>query len=273
MHAFDGTTALVTGAGSGIGAEVARALAHAGMRVALCGRRLDPIAANALALRTEGLSAEAFAMDATVWESVDSITRQVEAELGAIDVLVNCAGQHAVIDLPWKADPGAWWSEVEGNLKTAFLVSRAVLEGMVARGHGRIVNISSGAALEGRELSSAYATAKTGLLRLTESMEQATAPHGVHVFAVHPGLVRTALTEGILASEEGSAAYAGWHEMDWSPAELVAGVVLRIAAGELDAMAGRHIDATRDVDGQRDQVLANPMVGLFQLRLETEPGL
>lgn len=264
---------MVTGAGSGIGAEVARALAHAGMTVALCGRRLELVEAGAEALRTDGLLAEAFAVDATDWGAVQATVEQVEARLGPVDFLVNCAGQHAVIDLPWKADPVAWWQEVEGNLKSAFVVSRAVLEGMVTRGQGRIVNISSGAALEGRELSSAYATAKTGLLRLTESMEQATAPHGVHVFAVHPGLVRTALTEGILTSEEGSTAYAAWHEMDWSPPDLVAGVILRIAGGELDALAGCHIDATRDVGGQRDRVTANPAAGLFQLRLHAELGL
>lgn len=264
---------MVTGAGSGIGAEVARALAHAGMTVALCGRRLDPLEAVASELQGVGQRADAFALDATDWNLVQSTVARILAELGPVDFLVNCAGQHSEIDLPWKSDPGEWWREVEGNLKSAFLVSRAVLEGMVSRGRGRIVNISSGAALEGRELSSAYATAKTGLLRLTESMEMATAPHGVHVFSVHPGLVRTALTEGILASEEGSTAYASWHEMDWSPPDLVAGVILRIAAGELDALAGCHIDATRDVDGQLSRVRENPGAGLFQLRLAPGPNL
>ena len=138
---------------------------------------------------------------------------------------------------------------MEINLKSAFLVSRFVLPGMVARGKGRVVNVSSGAAFIPRPVSSAYATSKAAMLRLTDSTQAALEGRGVQVFAIHPGGVRTGLIDDVLGDPVGAEAYASWRQISkWTPPEVAAKACLRIAAGEFDALAGRFLDVTRNLD-------------------------
>jgi NAD(P)-dependent dehydrogenase (short-subunit alcohol dehydrogenase family) len=172
----------------------------------------------------------------------------VERELGPVEFVVNNAGVHQALGLPWEVDPDDWWREIEVNLRSAFLVSRFVLPGMVERGHGRVVNVASGAAFDPRPVSSAYAASKAGMLRLTDSTELALAGTGVHVFAIHPGGVFTGLTEGVMASEAGSGAYSSWKDATWRDPALAAAICFRIATGEFDPLAGRFLDVTGDLD-------------------------
>ena len=121
---------------------------------------------------------------------------------------------------------------------------------MLARGHGRIVNVSSGAGLEAIPMLSAYAVSKTALYRLSENLATETRGHGVMVFTIVPGLVRTAMTESALSCSEPSIQQwftdAFTHQDDVST-ESAATLVVYLASGAADVLSGRNIFATDDV--------------------------
>ena len=131
------------------------------------------------------------------------MVREVERALGSVDLLVNNAGLAGPIGPTWEADPEEWWRCLEVNLRGPMLCSRAVLPGMIARGCGRIVNVASGAGTVAIPHLGAYVTSKTALIRLTEILAAEAAEHGVKVFAIEPGTVRTAMAEYALESEAG----------------------------------------------------------------------
>ena len=120
-----------------------------------------------------------------------------------MDLLVNNAGLAGPIGPTWETDPDDWWRCLEVNLRGPMLCSRAVLPGMIARGGGRIVNVASGAGTFAIPYLGAYVTSKTALIRFTEILALETGQHGVKVFAIEPGTVRTAMAEYALESEEG----------------------------------------------------------------------
>lgn len=246
--ALHGQTALVTGGGRGIGRAVAQALAAAGAAVAVLARGEAELAETRRLIESAGGRCLALRADVTDCAAVEAAVARAEAELGPLDLLVNGAGSHLAVGELWQIDPEQWWADIESNLRGPFLCCRAVLPGMIARGRGRIVTIASGAALEPRPHSTAYAAAKAAVLRLTDSLHAAVHRHGIAVFAIHPGGVRTALTERILDSDAGRAACPHWQRLDWQPPERAAALVIAIAAGRADALGGRYLDATEDLD-------------------------
>jgi 3-oxoacyl-[acyl-carrier protein] reductase len=185
-----GRTALITGAGSaqGIGFAAARRLAELGARVVLVATT-DRIHDRATELGGVGVVA-----DLTDEEQV----ARVAAEAGPVDVLVNNAGMVAVGSaepwLPVTALPVAdWRAGLERNLTTAFLVTRAVLPGMLGRGWGRIVNVASTTGpVNAMPDEAAYAAAKAGMVGLTRAVAVETAARGVTCNAVAPGWIETA---------------------------------------------------------------------------------
>jgi 3-oxoacyl-[acyl-carrier protein] reductase len=225
--------ALVTGGGRGIGANVARKLAAAGMHVAVAARTAAEV--EAVAGEIGGL---ALHLDVTDCESVEAAVARTESELGPIDLLVNNAGIQ-IEDVPlWDVDPTEWWRVFEVNVRGPFLATRAVARSMAGRGEGRIVNVTSGMAwleVETRpESSSSYASSKAALYRLSELLAEQLRPHGVFVFSIDPGLVRTAMT----------AAFPD--DAPWASSACAPRLVRAIAAGELDAFAGRFLHAELD---------------------------
>lgn len=199
MSGVKGRTAIVTGAGSadGIGFATARLLLAAGARVAITSttaRIFDRLA------ELGGDKATSFAQpaDLTRADQAADFVKAVEAHLGPVDILVNNAGMTQVGgDVP--AGPLATMSEagwdygIAINLKTAFLMTRAVLPGMMARRYGRIVHISSVTGpVVGIAGSSAYAAAKAGMLGMTRALAIEAGPSGVTVNCVGPGWIRTA---------------------------------------------------------------------------------
>jgi 3-oxoacyl-[acyl-carrier protein] reductase len=190
--------ALVTGCGgpSGIGFASARVLAESGMAVAISSTT-ERIADRVTELVAEGHEAFGAPADLTSAAEAAGLVDAAVARLGPIDVLVNAAGLHSVgrrlvSALVVDTDPADWARAIDTNLTTVFNTSRAVVPGMVERGYGRIVNISSvtGPHVAMPELSS-YAAAKAGVDAFTRTLALETAAHGVTVNSVAPGFIVT----------------------------------------------------------------------------------
>lgn len=263
-----GQHALVTGGSRGIGRAIAHALAAAGAAVAVLARNEPELMETSRLIESTGGRCLALSADITDRFAVDAAVARAEAELGPVDLLVNGAGSHLAVGELWQVDPDLWWADVESNLRGPFHCCRAVLPGMIARGRGRIVTIASGAALEPRPYSTAYAAAKAAALRLTDSLHAALREQRIAVFAIHPGGVRTALTERILASDAGRAAYPHWQTLDWQPPERAAALVVAIASGRADALSGRYLDATDDLGTLLARAAEIERDDLYTLRLQ-----
>ena len=209
---WKGKTAIVTGAGTGIGRAVAGQLAGLGMRVALCGRRETPLKETAAVIGKQGGTSEVYPVDVTEPSEVASMVKSVAAQWGTVDLLINNAGRHGTIGPLWTQEPDTWWADLEVNLRGTMLCCHGVLSHMIQQGTGMIVNISGGGDVTARPFGSSYATSKTAVLRLTDSLAgelRQTGNEGIVVFAFNPGLTRTPMTETIVESE----AAAEWMPM------------------------------------------------------------
>ncbi len=194
---------LVTGAASGIGLALVERLAAEGARVALADRAAEPVEAAAAAVRTRGGEALALAADVRRKAEVEAMVARVESAFGRVDALVSCAGLYPVTPLLSLAE--AEWDEVlDTNLKAPFLCAQAVARSMIARGiPGRIVNVSSTAAVLARPGVAHYGASKAGLNQLTRVLAVELAPHGILVNAVCPGVIETERVLTQAASPEG----------------------------------------------------------------------
>jgi NAD(P)-dependent dehydrogenase (short-subunit alcohol dehydrogenase family) len=202
MARFDGRVALVTGAASGIGAATARRFAREGARVALVD--LDADTAERIAKEIGG-GARGFACDVASSAAVGAVAREVEAALGAVDVLANVAGVGDPGGMPIdRLDDALWQKVLAVNLAGPFFFCRALLPGMAERRRGAVVNVSS---LAGRTKSAlgglAYTASKSGLLGLTRHLAFDFGPKGVRVNAICPGAVDTPMIRG--AAKAGAA--------------------------------------------------------------------
>lgn len=191
-------TALVTGAAGGIGRTIARHLAGAGFAVALCD--LDGKAAAEAAADLPGQHA-GFAMDVSDSGCVAAVVAAVEGDLGEVDVLVNNAGIDKIEKFTESTEE-TWRAVISVNYLGTVIVTRAVLDGMIARGYGRIVNISSDAGRIGTSLEPLYTGAKGGVIAFAKTLAREVARDGVTVNTVCPGMIDTPALRTLTESHE-----------------------------------------------------------------------
>ncbi len=190
--------------------------------------------------------------------------------LGPVTLLVNAAGSWRQVGPVGDADPELWWGDVEVNLKGAFLCVRALLPSMLARREGRIVNVSSYAAIAPRPYATAYAASKAAVLRFTDSLEAELEGSGVHAFAVTPGFVRTRLVEDVASSPAGRKNLPELAtRSDALEPERLAQLVVTIATGRVDPLAGRFLHVLDDLDELLEHAEEIRDQGLYTLRLRT----
>jgi NAD(P)-dependent dehydrogenase (short-subunit alcohol dehydrogenase family) len=193
MDRFDltGTTAIVTGGGTGIGRGSALVLAEHGADIVLAGRRPDPLESTAEEIRALGRRAVPVPTDVTDSAQCQQLVDIALAEHGRVDILVNNAGGAETKSIAkWTDDE--WLQVLALNLGSVWHLSRAASKPMLARGKGAIVNISSGASLLAMPQAAPYAAAKAGVNNLTGSMASAWTRKGIRVNAIAVGAVRAA---------------------------------------------------------------------------------
>ena len=238
-----GQRALVTGGGRGIGAKVARELSGSGMEVWVSGRTAEQVEAVAAEI-----GGHALVGDVTQREDVEGWVREAEP----LDLLVANAGTGTHHDdEEWGFDLDAWWRTFEVNVLGVHLTCRAAIPGMLERGTGRIVIVGSGASYLPGASETAYTSSKAAVCRYGETLANALRDR-IPVFVISPGLVQTAMTDGFFADDA-----------PWTPPECAPRLILALASGELDALAGRYLHAEHDppesLRGRIDEIVADDL--------------
>ena len=201
---LSGKVALVTGAYRGLGFAIAQGLARAGASVVLNGRRIEAVEPAARALTAQSLKASTAIFDVTDRDAVRAAVTAIESEHGRIDVLVNNAGiqrRGALADFSQQD----WDAIIATNLTAPFVVSQAVLPGMIARKSGKIVHIASLMSEMARPSVVPYTAAKGGVRQLTRGMAVELAPHNIQVNAIAPGYFATEMNRALIDNPEFNA--------------------------------------------------------------------
>jgi gluconate 5-dehydrogenase len=243
LPVFDlsGKVALVTGAHRGLGFAIAQGLARAGAEVILNGRNEEALAAAAQTLDAQGLAVETSAFDVTDREAVRKSVAEIERQHGAIDVLVNNAGiqrRQAFAEFP-QAD---WDALIATNLTAPFIVSQAIVPGMIGRKHGKIVNVASLMSELARPTIVPYTAAKGGVRQLTRGMAVELAPHNIQVNAIAPGYFATEMNRALLDNVE----FTAWVKKRtpagrWGDPPEIGGLAVFLASSAADYITGQVI--------------------------------
>ena len=241
MNTFDlsGRTALVTGAYRGLGLAIARGLAEHGARVVLNGRNAAALATARDALRADGHDAHEAVFDVADRAAVRAGVADIEATHGAIDILVNNAGIQRRAPLAEFAHDD-WDAVIATNLTAPFVLSQAVLPGMMARRSGKIIHIASLLSELGRATIVAYTASKGGVRQLTRAMAVELAPYDIQVNAIAPGYFATEMNRALLDDAE----FDAWVKKRtpsgrWGEPREIAGIAVFLASRASDYVTGQ----------------------------------
>jgi NAD(P)-dependent dehydrogenase (short-subunit alcohol dehydrogenase family) len=234
-----GQVALVTGASRGLGRAMAGALARAGASLALCARGEVDLASAREELRAAGARAETFPMDVLDPRSVEAAVEAALGCFGRIDILLNDAGVNVrkpVLEI----SPEEWDRVIDTNLKGYFLVARAVVPQMIARGRGKVINVSSILGGVGLPSQLPYASSKGGVVQMTKVMALEWARQGVNVNAIAPTYFETPLTEPVRRDPERNRFIVERTPMGrWGKPEDLEGTVVYLASRASDFVTGQ----------------------------------
>jgi 3-oxoacyl-[acyl-carrier protein] reductase len=185
-----GKTALVTGASRGIGYAIAQTLGRMDAKIGICARDPKKLEAAASQLRRDGIEVFAAPADVTSAKDIDALVANTAQSLGAIEILVNNAGI-GYFGPAYEAAEKDWDAVLDTNLKSVFLLSKAVAPGMIERNAGHIINIASLAGKNAFKNGAIYCASKWGLMGLTECMAEDLREFGIRVSVICPGSVAT----------------------------------------------------------------------------------
>jgi 3-oxoacyl-[acyl-carrier protein] reductase len=240
--------AVITGAGSGLGEYVAKALAGKGMSVALVGRRADRLAEVARSIRDAGGKAMPFPCDVTNPRDVATLHARVRGSMGVATLLFNGAGVFGEVVPILESDPDRWLAALSTNVAGPYLMCRAFTPGMIENRWGRIINVSSAAAFHppfGH--SSAYQLTKVALNWFTRQLAAELSGSGVTVNVIHPGEVKTEMWASIKAESEakGNQGMLSWAKMveetGGDPPEKTVELVLDLLDPRSDGLSGQFL--------------------------------
>jgi 3-oxoacyl-[acyl-carrier protein] reductase len=243
-------TAVITGGSGGIGKVVAKAMLNEGAGVVLadcCSTRLE----KTLAELNSPETVLAVAADVADAEQVQNLVAETRRKFGAVDILVNAAGIQTPIGSFIETDVHSWIRNINVNLIGTVLCCKAVLPDMVKKKQGKIINFSGGGAAGPRPNFSAYACAKTAIVRFTETLAIEIAPYGIDVNAIAPGAVATSMIQEIMKTgdkagpEELKDAEKIMRQGGTDPL-LPAELVVFLASEKSDGLTGRLISAVWD---------------------------
>jgi 3-oxoacyl-[acyl-carrier protein] reductase len=187
---LEGKVALITGASRGIGLAVARKLGSMGAKLSLCARSVDKLQNVAHELKSADVEVIIVATDVSSGDDILSLVEETKQAYEAIDILVNNAGI-GYFGPFHEANEANWDSVLDTNLKSVFLLSKAVAKGMIERRDGHIINIASLAGKNAFAGGAIYCASKWGLLGMTECMAEDLRAYGIRVSAICPGTVAT----------------------------------------------------------------------------------
>jgi NAD(P)-dependent dehydrogenase (short-subunit alcohol dehydrogenase family) len=264
--------ALVTGASRGIGRATAIALAEDGFRVALLARSAAGLRETRELVEGRGGTALDFVADVTDAGVVEETVSAVGERLGPVGVLVNNAGSLRALGPLWEVQPDDWWADVTTSLGGAYNLCRTVVPGMIERRRGRIVNVTSYAALRPAPYQSGYACGKAAIAALTEALATSLADHGIAAFSVAPGFTATELTRQLTESEAGRRWFPGEGEREPLDAASTAELIVRLASGSADALSGRLLHTLDDLDVLLARIDEIRRDDLYAPRLRRLPG-
>jgi len=247
---LQGKVAVVTGASRGLGREIAIALAKAGAGVALVARDEGLLCETEAIISQSDGTAVTFPADLTQAESVGKLRAAIVSDLGTPAILVNAAGIFGPIQLIKDSDPQRWIETLTINTLAPYLMSREFVGGMLEKGWGRVINVSSAAALhQPGPMNSAYATSKAALNQMTRHLAVEVEGSGVTANVIHPGDVKTDMWGAIRdeaaamgAEGEGYRKWVQWVEdTGGDPPHKAADLVVRLTGDEAVAINGQFL--------------------------------
>jgi NAD(P)-dependent dehydrogenase (short-subunit alcohol dehydrogenase family) len=251
-----GRFALITGGSRGLGREIAQTFVRAGASVAVVARPSSTFDTAVASLEAARVSPEqrieAICADLARHDRSQDVIEDARRRLGAIDVLVNNAGILGPIGAVGIADHEAWMATIDINLLAPVALIRAVIPEMRQRGRGKIINLSGGGATSPRANFTAYASAKAGLVRFTETVAEEVRDAGIDVNAVAPGAMNTRMLDEVLAAGPELAGEPEYRRAvaqkasGGSPPARAAGLVLWLASSASDGVTGRVLSALWD---------------------------
>ncbi len=246
-----GQVAIVTGGGRGFGQAIAQKLASQGAAVTVTSRTQAQLDETKASIEAAGGKAIAIAADVNSQADWDRVVSETESKLGPVTLLVANAALSDPAGPVYEADPEVWQKTLDTNVMGAVRGARAVLPGMVERRKGRMIIISSGAALAAAPFTSPYRVSKTALLRLGEILALEVRDFGVSVFSIHPGVINSTILDSAVRTDAGRKWVPHMAQMVESGKALTgteqcADCCAFLASGDADGLTGRYVSATED---------------------------